>query len=93
MAERFYITHSLNEAWMVSDRTTRYVRVIPKNSVTGEEDYCICTKATTPEDEAYIRSYAIEANWDQFWHVLAAFLQAMGRKKEETERVFKVKIQ
>ena len=93
MEDRFYTNASRTEAWMVTNKATRYVRVIHKNQLTGEEDYCSTTKQTTQADEAYIKSYAEKADWDVFYQLLTQLLLAMARKKEETEKFFKVKIQ
>jgi hypothetical protein len=92
-ADRFYTTASRKEAWMVTDRETRYVRAIAKSTLTGEEDFCLCTKKTTVEDEAYIKGYAEPGSWDIFFHLLSQMLSTMGRKKVETEKFFKVEIQ
>jgi hypothetical protein len=91
-ADRFYTTASRSEAWMVTDTQTRYVRVIAKSSVTGEEDFCLSSKKTTVEDEAYIKGYAETGSWEIFFHLLSQMLSTMKRKKEETENFFKVTI-
>lgn len=75
---------------MVTDRETTYVRFVPKNKVTGEEDLCFCKKATTPQDEAYIQTYAEPSNWDTFFHTFSNLMKVMALKKMDTERRYNV---
>jgi hypothetical protein len=93
MEDRFYTNTAKTEAWMVTDKQTRYVRLIHKSQATGEEDYCLCTKTTSREDEAYIKGNAQVGDWDTFFHLLSQLLLTMDRKKKETEKFFKVEIQ